>query len=174
MFALIDGTNVVDVAAETFPVAPALAWAECDANVSVGYSFSNGVFSPPAAVITHDLALDILENEFQRRLKAVSFNGRSFDLSGDNKDFVNDWRDGAVETDALLGTGTWGPETWPHMSDGLGGYALADADACRVWALSMFIMYAGIYKARNSHAAAIKAETNMSTLQDYDCTVGWP
>jgi|GEM_PF-2755111 len=118
--------------------------------------------------------LQLLNQEYITRLEAVSHDGRLFDLSGSNKDLVNDWRDGAVETDALLGAGAWGPESWPHMADGGEAYVIADVTACRTWALSMFICYAAIYKARNAHAAAINAMTETQAARLYDVTINWP
>lgn len=115
-----------------------------------------------------------LEQEYQARLSVVPYADRLFDLSGPNKDLLNDWRDGAMETDALLGAGTWGPEVWPHMGDDAGVYSVASASACRAWALGLFIVYAGIYKARNDHLAAIEAQTDAEIARLYDVTTGWP
>lgn len=118
--------------------------------------------------------LQNLDAEFQRRLAAVSHDGRVFDLSGLNKDFVADYHIGATETDALFGAGTWGPEVWPYMSDEGAPYDLADAAVCRQWALSMFILYADVFKVRNAHAAAINAAATIEAARTYDFSTGWP
>lgn len=117
--------------------------------------------------------MQALDAEFQRRLASVVYDSRSFDLSGNKPEMVNHYRDGAVETDALMGAGTWVGKSWPYVSDGGVPYPLANVATCRQWALSMFFLYAALDEKYEAHKAAIAALDDIEAARLYDVTSGW-
>lgn len=66
MKALVHGSRVCQIAAEPFPVAPAMTWVECDETITTSHTYVDGAFVPPVvAVPSHNEQIDAQIREIE-------------------------------------------------------------------------------------------------------------
>ncbi len=87
MKALIHNQTVIDTAAEEFPVAPELTWADCPDDCVPGWQYQNGAYIPPA-LRAIDPAASLAAYRYQQENAGVMHDGRRLQT---HRDARADW-----------------------------------------------------------------------------------